>query len=440
MSFIKIPKILLPSNGIDLTKWAVIACDQYTSQEDYWLDIMQMNGDAPTTLKMIFPEVWLENDDAVDRIENIKSTMNEYMENDIFTSFTGFMYIERRTPHADKRRGLIVMIDLEKYDYTKEATTPIRATEGTVADRIPPRLAIRRDAPLELPHIMMLMDDEDDTIMGGIEAITNELKIAYDFELSGGGGSIRGWKVTDEKIIKNIMDGFDSLEEPSASIKKYNMETNNPLVLAAGDGNHSLATAKVHWENIKKENPSLTESEHPARFALVEIVNVHDSGLDFEPIHRVLFDIDSNSVKEKLNDYLKSMNITIRKADDLKSAMDEIKSGHKFVLAMAGELCIYDISNPDKNMSVATVQDFINDMETDNIDVSVDYIHGDDVACELGFGENNAAFLLPVIDKSGLFKSVLLDGALPRKTFSMGHANEKRYYIEARKIVVEGEI
>ncbi len=287
-----VPDILLPKAGVDLTKWAIIACDQYTSEPDYWRKAAELVGDAPSTLNFIYPEVFLNERDPDARIARIREHMDRYLKQNLFDEAEGLVYLERTTgPHP--RKGLVACLDLEQYDFRKGATSLIRATEGTILERIPPRVRIRQGAPLESPHIMVLIDDPDDRVMGPLAAGKNRLKKVYDFELMLGSGHLTGWRVEDHGLEKGVLDGLAALADPAAFTAKYGLPAGTPVLLyAMGDGNHSLATAKTIWEKTKAEAADKTAVlASPLRWALVELVNLHDEALVFEPIHRLLFEI-----------------------------------------------------------------------------------------------------------------------------------------------------
>lgn len=395
---VRLPKILLPKDGTDLNKWAVVACDQFTSEPEYWQKVEEYVGEAPSTFKITLPEVYLESSDKSERINRINETMREYLERGILEEkFEGMVLVERKTKNVESRKGLIVALDLEKYEYTKGSKTLIRATEGTVESRIPPRLEIRKNALVELPHIMVLIDDPGKIV---IEALFNEnLEKIYDFELMMGGGQIKGWKITNEKIIENIADNLEKL------ISK------DGFLFAMGDGNHSLATAKTHWNNLKQNLSEEEKVNHPARFALVELVNVHDSGLEFEPIHRVIFNVDKNKLKEYLSG-----------------------EGKEVKIVSDGNIEIIKLKEMGSNLPVGDLQKLLDNFVLENPEVKIDYVHGEEAVEKLAVG-NNVGILLEGMRKEELFPTVEKDGALPRKTFSMGEAEEKRYYLEARKIV-----
>lgn len=517
---VHIPEILLPADGTDLTKWAVIACDQYTSQPEYWDGVQREVGQEPSTFKLTFPEIYLKDDDKDERIANINKTMEQYLNQGILEKQTpGFILVERSTPHTASRKGLMLALDLECYDYRPGAQTLIRATEGTVLDRIPPRVKIRENATIELPHIMVLIDDPDRTVIESLytKAEAGSFKKLYDFELMQGGGHIKGWKVDDEESLSMVARALDKLEHGVCSCKDDSIgdgshishishnsggpdNSDGPdnfdgsdtsdtsdasdasdnagrnLLFAVGDGNHSLASAKAHWENVKAELMKTNQAdisadqnttcapipEHPARYALVEIVNVHDDGLVFEPIHRVLFNIDAATILEKLKaacsnqlcmdyklydskeDMEQALETTKSATDTISSAVSGTVSApvsatissasHLLPFILEGRCGILTVTNPSSNIEVGTLQSVLDELQKTDPDIEIDYIHGDAVVTELGSKPNSMGFYLPVMNKHDLFPTVRLDGVLPRKTFSMGEAEEKRYYLECRRI------
>ena len=400
--------ILIPQN-IEFEKWSVIACDQYTSDRKYWKEVEKEIGDSPSALKIILPEVYLDDGDTKQRIENINSEMRKYLENDLFFEYKdSFIYTERIFRNGKIRRGIIGKLDLDDYSYIVGEETPVRATEGTVLERIPPRVKIRENAPLEIPHIMVLIDDEEDIVISAAKAGTE--KTVYDFELMKGGGHITG-KTVSEKGKKEILAAIEKLTLPSVFLKKYGVKNKKPLVFAVGDGNHSLATAKAC----------------KSRYALVELVNLHDPSLVFEPIHRVVFDTDPVKMLDEL----------VSKSGDIGLSIDDSVSSDakQIFLVLYGENRFYvNIREPVMNLAVGTLQNFLDGYLGENKG-RLDYIHGDDVVLRhIKESYSNIGFLLPAIDKKDLFMTVICDGALPRKTFSMGHPWEKRYYLEARRI------
>ncbi len=391
--------ILLPKN-VDFTKWSVVACDQYTSQPEYWQSAAELVGDAPSTLHLVFPEAFLAEGDA--RIEKINSNMTKYLEDGIFDEYLGsLIYVERTMSNGKTRRGIVGAVDLEDYDFSKGSQSKIRATEGTVLERIPPRVKIRENAPLELPHIMLLIDDKNKTV---IEPI-NVSEVIYDFDLMQGGGHIKGYLLDDSEADR-VLSALSHLDETA----------NGNLLFAVGDGNHSLATAKTCWENIKATLAPQEQENHPARFCLVEIENIHDDALEFEPIHRVVF----ATSPEKLIEDFKAYYPETEETDN---------GGQHIVYTYGGKKGDLYVKNSGSMLAVGTLQNFL-----DEKGAEVDYIHGEDVTERLSQKCGNIGFLLPSMEKGDLFRTVIADGALPRKTFSMGEAQDKKFYMEAKKI------
>lgn len=421
---IKVPNILLPKKEIDAQKWAVVACDQYTSQPEYWESLSEEIKDAPSTLRIIYPEVYLETGDKEKIIASINAKMAEYLSSNIFDEYKdSFILVERKT-ESGTRFGLMVALDLECYDYSKSSKTLIRATEGTILSRIPPRKEIRKDAPIELPHIMVLISDAKKKIIEPLASKKETLKKVYDTELNKNGGHLTGYLVNSDDCLNEVLDGFASLYSE--------LDPANPLLFAMGDGNHSLATAKSCWEDIKA---SLTDEEklnHPARFALVELENIFDPGLLFEPIHRVFFNISEDTFASLLSSFCSSFTKEkVASKEELVKRVNE--KGQHFGLCSGSNLYVYTVEGANKAIAAGTIQLIIDKMLEEKKG-EVDYIHGVDVTLELGSKENNLGLILPDVAKENFFSDMLKDGAYPRKTFSIGHANEKRYYMEARKI------
>ncbi|MBP3762002.1 MAG: DUF1015 domain-containing protein [Ruminococcus sp.] len=408
--------ILIPNKNVNMEKWAVIACDQYTSEPEYWNKVYENVADSPSSLSLILPEIYLENDDISNRIENIHKSMDKYISDGIFTEYKNSMiYVERIQSNGILRKGIIGAIDLEEYDFSKGSTSQVRATEATVIERIPPRIKVRQGAPLELPHIMILIDDENDTVFSSIDK--NNLEKLYDTDLMMNGGSICGYLV-DENTQELIDKALLALSDPDAFSEKYGLKDTPVLLYAMGDGNHSLATAKEFYEQLKKSNPDRDFSNHPARYALAEIVNLHSDALKFEAIHRIVTDVN---VTELLTDLSE------------KLALSSESGLQKITVVENGVHRDTYINKPLSNLAVGSLQSALDEILPD-IGGKVDYIHGTDVIDELSKKNNSVGFILPDMDKSELFPTVIKDGALPRKTFSMGHAEDKRFYIEARKI------
>jgi hypothetical protein len=429
---IQIPQIHLPKSGTDLTKWAVIACDQFTSQPEYWNEVEKIVGDAPSTLNLTFPEVYLEKAGGEERIRNIQNTMRKYMEEGVLQPRDGLIYVER-TVGGKTRKGIILALDLEAYDYNKGSSSLIRATEGTIVDRLPPRIKIREGATIELPHILVLIDDPDRTVIEPLSAAKSKLDKLYDFDLMLGSGHLAGYAVHQE-FEDRIVAALRGLARPETFSAKYAVDKNQPVLLfAMGDGNHSLATAKAIWEKIKPQ----VGMDHPARYALVEIENVHDEGLEFEPIHRVLFGLKKDLFTELEKTF--GENSTYRpvaSGEEMVKAVDSLEGAGQVIGVVGGgkQFGITQIANPSSNLPVGTLQSFLDGFLREGGAEKIDYVHGEDVTVNLGSQPGNAGFYLPGMSKADLFKTVILDGALPRKTFSMGEAREKRFYMEARKI------
>ena len=400
MSSLKKADILVPAKGIDLTKWSVVACDQYTSQPEYWQRVADAVGDAPSTLKLVYPEAFLSEGDA--RIEKINSAMDRYEEEGVFEELLdSLIYVERTMENGKTRKGIVGCVDLEDYDFTKGSKSKIRATEGTVLERIPPRVKIRENAGLELPHVMLLMNDSERTVIESVE----KGELIYDFDLMEKGGHLKGYLLSDFEA-ERVLAAIDELEE----------KAEDNLIFAVGDGNHSLATAKTCWENIKKTVPSGEWENHPARYCLVELENIHDEALEFEPIHRVVFDSDADELLKGLLEYY-------------PGSSTEDNGGQHLRMVKGDDVRDIYLVNDKSNLAVGSLQNYL-----DFIGAEVDYIHGDYVVCDLSKEAGNVGFLLDGMEKSDLFTTVIKDGALPRKTFSMGHAWDKRYYLEAKKI------
>lgn len=385
--------ILLPK--ADFEKWAVVACDQYTSEPEYWKEVENFVGQTPSAYNIILPECYLSNDNS-QRIEKINKNMQKYLDNGIFNEVEdSFVYIERTLADGKLRRGIIGLIDLEDYSYIKGEKALIRSTEATVLERIPPRVEIRKNAPLEMPHIMLLIDDKNETVIEPLAQKSADFEKVYDFTLMQNSGSIKGFKVNGDDA-KNIQNALNSLIADS----------DDKMLFAVGDGNHSLATAKECYELNKTE---------ASRYALVEVVNIHEKSLEFEPIYRVVFGVNPEEV---INDFIE-------------------KTGGEYNGANAQKFtCVYgnnvrEISvKPTGKLAVATLQKYLDE----NKQGEIDYIHGEDVTINLAKKENTLGFIFDGMQKDELFDAVKLDGALPRKTFSMGHASDKRFYIECRKL------
>ena len=417
--------ILLPAAEVPLDPWACIAVDQFTSQPEYWQRAEHLADGKPSTLHIVLPEAYLGTPQEAERLESIRRTMEEYRKSVLTRKVHGYVYVERTQMDGTVRQGLVGAVDLEAYDYAKGSKPAIRPSESTVVERIPPRLKVRRGATLETPHVMMLADDADCTLIEPIGLIKNQLPPLYDGELMLGGGHLRGWAVEDPALIAQIDSALAALADPAAFARRWPAaKGQQPMVLAVGDGNHSLATAKAYWEELK---PTLTEEQrrtHPARWCLAEVCNVHSPAIEIEPIHRVVFGIGARELYAALD------------AWDQQQGSSTTMSDQRLRLADAHGESAVALANPPAPLTVGSVEAFLADFLPAHPGVTVDYIHGESTALALASDPARpaTAILLPDFAKADLFKGVVLGGVLPRKTFSMGHAEEKRYYIECRKI------
>jgi Protein of unknown function (DUF1015) len=430
---IQIPDILLPKEGTELQKWAVIACDQFTSEPEYWQQVANLVGNAPSTYHLILPEVFLDKPEELAHVQSTQQAMKQYLAEKLLVSRQGMLLVER-TSSGLTRHGLMLALDLEQYDYTKGSQTLIRATEGTIIERLPPRIRIREGASLELPHILVLIDDPQRTVIEPVITAQKNLPVLYDTDLMLGSGHLTGRLVDNPSIEAQAIAALKKLADPQAFHSKYGVGSEKGVLLfAIGDGNHSLATAKAIWEKLKPQ----VGMDHPARYALVEIENVHDQGLKFEPIHRVLFGVKED-IKAALEAFFgKKVAINgCKNKDDMAKQVDE-QTGpqHRIGLVSKSGCQVITISDPASNLPVGTLQAFLDDRLKHGGAEKVDYVHGQDVVVRLGNQPGNLGFYLPAMDKSDLFRTVILDGALPRKTFSMGEARDKRFYMECRRIV-----
>ena len=422
---VRVPDVLLPVAGVDLSRWAVVACDQFTSQPDYWSEADRLVGDEPSTLRLVFPEVHLDEPDADRRIASINERMRAYVDGGLLRTLTRTMVLVGRTTAAGtKRWGLMLALDLDAYSWEAGSRTPIRATEGTIVDRLPPRVRIRENAVLELPHIMVLVDDPARTVIEPLVARRHLLEQVYDTDLMLGGGHVTGWAVSADDDLSEVADALAVLAGRVAPA--------NPLLYAMGDGNHSFATAKSIWESLRTGLSEAERLDHPARFCLVELENIFDEGLTFEPIHRVLFGVSREVFEAELARHCGAYGFEpATSLADLRDLM--AGSGQRIGFGSEAGLGVYVLEGADGAIPAATVQHVIDALLAAG-EGTVDYIHGDDVTAELGTAPGNVGLFLPAVAKDTFFDAVVADGALPRKTFSMGEAPDKRYYLEARRI------
>ena len=425
----RIPDILLPTH-IDLKTWAVIACDQYTQDEAYWKETARVADGKPSTLNLVYPEVYLGKPDKDERIKTIQRTMREYLAGGIFSEAKQAVYIERATEYGRTRRGLVLAIDLERYEWKPGAKALIRATEATVPERIPPRMEIRRGAALELPHIMLLANDPSDALVGGAGAAARSRKPLYDGELMHRSGRITGWSVNGEEAEKSIGDALKGLAESGTD------KNGDTFLFAVGDGNHSLATAKAVWDEHKKSLSAAERETSRVRFALVEIVNIYDGGLTFEPIHRVIFNQNADQlmsfVRQKLGGTLRPFN-SEQELSAFVSETDANGARYGFVCGSG----LFALETGITDLAIAALQPALDDyLDAHSADKGkdTDYIHGADDVVRLGKKPGALAVLLPPIAKDSFFQTINERGPLPRKSFSMGEASEKRFYVEARRL------
>lgn len=413
---IQIPTLFLPRAGTDLTRWAVVACDQYTSQPKYWQNVEEFVGDAPSALRLVLPEIYLEHpgtQTVADRVGEINQTMARYLYDGTLAELpAGVMVIDRKTPLHPSRKGLLLAIDLETYDFRPGNRELTRATEGTVLDRIPPRQAVRRDAWLELPHVQLLIDDPNQTVIEPLYDAVRHLSPLYQTDLMQDGGSVTGWHVAaDSPILAQAIEALYLLD----SLREFG------LLFAVGDGNHSLATAKAHWDSIKKD----VAADHPARYALTEIINIHDKGLDFEPIHRAVFNLDFDLFVHHAQHYFAKL--------EANRAFEAATITHTVALYGQDRSFFLQITLEEDALLVGSVQAMLDDLIDRHPKARLDYIHGEDVVHELAH-QGAIGLMLPALNKADFFGIIARDGILPRKTFSMGESFEKRFYLEARKI------
>ena len=429
---IQAPEILIPNNQTDFEKWAIVACDQFTSQPEYWNAVKNLIGQSPSAYHLILPEAFLGTEKEQIHSSKINSFMEKYLKMNYFQLIDGIIYIERYFDNS-VRKGLIAALDLEQYDFTDGADSLIRATEGTIIDRLPPRIKIRQDASIEIPHILVLIDDPELSVIAPIINSSKPIELIYDFNLMQNSGHLKGYHVTSPNLENKVVQALEKLISPEIQSEKYSVEKNAPpLLFAVGDGNHSLATAKAVWDKIKHEAPE----NHPARYALVEIVNIHDEGIVFEPIHRLLKGIKEDwllSLKNYFNNKL-----DVQKITDFKTLVSAVSNNQTedqvFGAFDEYNFWLVSVKKPNHTLTVGSIQNCIDDLILNNHINDVDYIHGDDTILKLGSKSGNAGIYLSAMRKDSLFRSVMKDGALPRKTFSMGEAHQKRFYLECRKI------
>ncbi|MFP5415551.1 MAG: DUF1015 domain-containing protein [Actinomycetes bacterium] len=425
---VHVPRVLLPTAEVDASRWAVIACDQFTSQPDYWDEVEHTVGDAPSTLRMVLPELHLNAPDVAERIAGCQHAMREYLSAGLLEPHDAFVYVERGVTHG-VQRGLVVALDLEAYDFSAASTSLVRSTEGTVLDRLPPRMAVRREAALELPHILVLYDDPDHTVLADVLTRRDDLPVAYDVELMAGSGRLTGRFVADPALQASVLDSLAALIEPDAYRARYGLDADAPILFAMGDGNHSLATAKGIWDELRAAG---ARPDHPARHALVELVNLHEASVRFEPIHRVVFGAGSLA-----SDLPAALGAEVTPMTGLAEVLDAIatpSASQRFGLVSSESYALVEVPEPSHQLVVGTVQDHLDAWIALHPHASLDYLHGEDATDAIARRPGNLGVLLPGLSKDAFFRSIAVDGPLPRKTFSMGHARDKRFYMECRAI------
>jgi hypothetical protein len=428
----RLPRICLPRPGIDLRKWSVIACDQHTAEPAYWHAVEREVGDAPSTLHLIFPEAYLDQADAPERIARIQATMRRYLEQGLLEDHEGAIYVERSVD-GRVRRGLMLELDLEHYDFSPGSTSLIRPTEGTIVDRLAPRIAVRRGAALELPHVLVLIDDPQGKVIEPIAAARDAFATRYDTELMLGGGRVAG-RAVDPQHSAAAVRALDALADPQRFARRYGVAADTPVMLfAVGDGNHSLASAKSIWNELK---PSVG-IDHPSRFALVEVVNLHDPGIAFAPIHRLLIGVRVEIRKALADAFGHRLSLTdLPSAAAMRERLGAVAEARCAAgLIGPGPRCaLIEIAGLPAARVVDTIQGFVDGLVERAGAAQIDYVHGDAALERLAAGTGRVGIHLPAVSKTELLRRVVNEGPLPRKTFSMGEAHEKRYYVEARRI------
>lgn len=436
---VMVPEVMMPRADVDMSKWAVIACDQYTAEKSYWQRVSETVGDSPSMLHLIYPEVYLPEKRDTEYINGIREKMYEYEDKKVFDTLSpGFVLVDRKTPSVASRKGLIVALDLELYSFEKGSQSLIRATEATIEERLPPRIAVREKATIESPHILVLLDDPHRTVIEPLFAKRHDMKKLYDFDLMENSGHLTGHHVSGKEDVEEVIDALRNLGNKERFQEKYQAKNEDgPILFAVGDGNHSLATAKRCWEKVKASGASM---DHPARHALVELNNVHDEGLDFHPIHRLVEHLDPAAAVEDMQKFLESQGSIVTFKEGAKLGPPEAGC-HKFEFVSKHKSGVFTIQKPKMVLDVATLDGWLNgyliNTLGDKKKEKLDYVHEQyTIEGKSRADDTTMGFLLPTIDKNDLVKTVVKEGVLPRKTFSMGHAPEKRFYCECRRVLV----
>lgn len=428
---LSVPDILVPADKKSLSRWSVIACDQYTQDRAYWKRVADMAGSAPSTLNVILPEVYLEDGDRAQRLSAIRKTMKDYIGDVFAPPVHGFVYIERKTAYGRTRKGLVVAIDLDSYEWKPDSKALIRATEATIVDRIPPRMEIRRGAPLESPHIMLLVNDPEKRLVEGTGKRVRANAPLYETRLEPDSGSITGWEVANAADLEYVATAVQALAKANTA------PDGSCFLFAVGDGNHSLATAKAVWDEFRDAHRADAEAgkidleNHPARFALVEVVNLYDDGLTFEPIHRVLFGTDAATIATYL---AKKLGGTVAPCDSEAALEKAVSAKNETRFGFVGNDGLSILDTPDPALAVSRLQPALDAFLAENPAIKIDYIHGSEEVYRLGKEKGAVSILLPPVEKDSFFTTIAAGGPLPRKSFSMGEASEKRFYLECRKL------
>ncbi|GAB1484247.1 DUF1015 domain-containing protein [Treponema sp.] len=434
---IQVPDILIPKPGTDLEAWAVVACDQFTQDQVFWANVEKRVGSLPSTLRLILPEIFLERNDRAEQVQKIQKTMTRYRDNGYFApALHSILYIERSTPHQPCRRGLMLCIDLERYEWQRESRPLIRASEGTVQERIPPRMEIRRGAALEVPHILLLIDDDERSLIEVLGQLCSSRKSLYSTSLGDGAGSVQGWALNEMQDMALLTSGFKRLADKAAT--RYGLDESqkqtDPFLFAVGDGNHSLATAKAVWDEYKaahKDDKGLMD--HPARWALVEVENLYDPAIEFEPIHRVLFNSSLDEVQAALQSLPGFKARSVSSPSELEKLVQENPvQGTRYGLVSGSKAVL--IETNAQGVSTEAIQPLLDSFVQSKPTRNIDYLHGAEESIRVASTPNTVGILLPPIGKSDLFSTVARFGPLPRKSFSMGEAIEKRFYLECRSL------
>ena len=407
MSNVRIPKILVPNKNVDLQKWATIACDQFCARPKYWEELENLVKNSPSTLKLTCPEIYLNKGDLDERIEGVQKEMASYLDQGIFEEYENFILVEREVENGRKRVGVMISIDLDKYNWER-VRVPIRATEGTLVERLPVRIKIRKKAPLELPHAIILIDNPEKDIIEPIYHDKENLIKLYDFELNMGGGRIAGYKIENSLELINKLD---KLLDKDVQIAKYGIDAG--IQFAVGDGNHSIATAKVMWEELKATLSDEEKENHPARYMLVEMVNLYGEGMDFKPIHRLVY----------------------KPTPDFISGLKESLKGDSKLKIIVGDRVEY-ISCPAKaSLTISGVQNYIESYLKDNPQVEVEYVHNEEHLMDALKECDGLGIVMPEFPNEELVNFVVNVGNLPKKAFSIGEPEHKRYYLECKSII-----